>query len=142
MFDDDKPKNAREILKTLPDHKNKSQSILTKLWVNILEDLFIGPEVYESCMQRWLNDKRNIPSQIGKEKQTARGNLNRVLFSKNITWNSFILGLCVLRVTRMRITIDLERDTHPGKISTHSLVVENLRPFIKQRRPSKRRKKE
>lgn len=69
---------------------------------------------FNTLMERWLNDPVNSVPQNTRERQTKRTNVVKVLVAQEMSWNTFIMGLKFINVSKFDITVTLY---HKGNLS-------------------------
>jgi hypothetical protein len=85
MYDNQK----REILSEKDKGVGTARNALARLFRQILRDLDIDPNRWHRLMVRYLMDPRNKIPANGKDKSSARGNLNKELRRDRMTWKVF-----------------------------------------------------
>lgn len=66
-----------------------ARNVLARLFRQVLRDLGIEHQMWHRLMLRYLNDKRNNIPPNGKDRSSARGNLNKELRRDRMTWKVF-----------------------------------------------------
>lgn len=109
----------REILNEPDKGMNRATSVLARLFRRILFENQIDVLKWSYLMDRYLDDPRNGIPKNGKDRSSARGNLNKELRRETMTWKVFRKALQFLGPTSIRFEIHL---TWPNKkITTHHL---------------------
>ena len=96
-----------KILNSSDKGVEESSGVLTRLFRQILADMRIGPLAWDSLMNQYLVDPRNGIPDNGKDRSTERGNLNKKLRSRAMTWKGFEKGLRFLSPIKVRFEIHM-----------------------------------
>ena len=98
---------------------------LSVIWRKILQALRVRPDTWGSHMSHYLNDPSNRIGEDSKSKSTARGNLEKSLFSdESLTWGRFIRGIKVLGYSLRSVRMEIHIETTRGEkmVVTHDLL--------------------
>lgn len=95
MFDDNET-NLTKILKS-PDKKTKeAESVLARLYRQILADIHMDTGRWNRLMQRMLDNPRHRYPRKGGGRSSAKGNLNKLLSAKTMSIRTFEKGMILL----------------------------------------------
>lgn len=109
---------------------NDSGKSLAKFFVDILEDLEVGPKLWTILMETTLDDPSlGLPAK-GNERNEARSALKGALLNQSMSWKFFQQGLVFLGVYELEITLLVTRD---GVTSEHKLSAQVQDPETHQR---------
>lgn len=86
---------------------DEATGTLSRLFRQILFDVNITPMRWNKLMQAYLSNPRNGVPQHGRDRSTARGNLNKELRKPSMTWNNFRRGLVFLGPIKIRFEVHL-----------------------------------
>lgn len=103
---------------------------LSRFFRGILEDLEVGPKLWNILMETSLDDPSlGLPSK-GNERNERRSALKGALLNQSMSWKFFQQGLVFLGVYEMEVTLLITRD---GVTSEHQLTVQVQNPEQHQR---------
>lgn len=109
---------ANVIASSIPD----SNSVLARLFMNVLNDLGIRWVRLEHLINAYVLDSRNGVPNNRKDMTTMKGNLVKSLTKPQMTWKVLMRGFRILEFTQIAIDIIA---THPcGKKTVHGTIVE------------------
>ena len=62
---------------------------------------------------RWQHpEDSGTPAEVKRNRSTALGNLQSTLFySKNLTWNKLLVALKICRITKIKISLEIETES-------------------------------
>lgn len=95
-----------------------AENVLSRLFRQILADLNINHSVWNKLMIRYLDDPRHGIPKAGRDRSSARGNLNKELRRPTFTWRIFQKGLRFLGPVSVRFEVHMEWPTK--KVTVHS----------------------
>ncbi len=99
--------------------------ILSKLWRLVLRDLNMEPARFELLLNDFIvNAKLKVPDNR-VAKLFTRGNLRRELERPAMTFKVFMKGIKMLRVTHMRISLELTYSSGKQSITVTSVDLGN-----------------
>lgn len=118
-------KKIDSLLKRSDKGMDDCNNILSKLLRCILADLNIGPTMYNNLLSYFIRNVKDI--------KFDRGNFNKLILNDSMTWNGFIQALAFLRVTRLKLTIEIERKgiKYP---TVHSIEVNDVTEHVVKKR--------
>lgn len=94
-----------------------SDSVLASMFQKIMHDLGINHTRWNHLMTQYVLDKNNCIPNNNKDQSSARGNLQKELLKKKMTWKVFCKGIRFLNILKFDLII---RAHHPnGKVSEH-----------------------
>lgn len=99
---------------------------LAKLVRTIFADLNIRPNRFYMMLNQYLNDPMNGFS-TPKEKASERGNIQKELTKKQITFKTLVKLIRVLNARRAGLTLTLE--WHDGQVTQHHINTNNMSSF-------------
>lgn len=102
---------------------SKAESLLTRLWRQILLDLQIGPKNFDACVNRYLRDPNTGIADNPTARNNHRGNLMKELASETMTWKGLSKGLQVVGVEKYEVVINIQR--RDGNITSHGILAQN-----------------
>lgn len=110
-----------------PDVKEGGRNQLSTFFLEIQSELGINPNKFEELIRSYMIRAR-IPMTAVNRSQT-RGNLKKELLGPNLSWKSFIKGLCFLCVTQFEMFVDLElRGKHHSQ-HKRTIILNELEDF-------------
>lgn len=104
-----------------PIKSGGTDSVLAAWFRKILFELTVDPNRWNQLMNAYILDPRNGIKGNNKEQSSARGNLQKELMKRKMTWKVFCKGIRFLNVFKFEMDIRLFHVS--GKISHHSLTV-------------------
>lgn len=100
----------------------QARNVLARLFRQILRDLNIKHSDWHHLMLRYLNDPRNKIPPNGKDKSSARGNLNKELRRNRMTWKVFFdKAIPFLNPKKVRFIMEMEWQN--GRTTRHELFI-------------------
>lgn len=84
---------------------DKATGVLARLFRQILIDANISTMAWATLMERYLEDPRNRVPKNGKDRSSARGNLNKELRRPTMTWKVFRKGIQFLNIVHVRFEV-------------------------------------
>lgn len=75
-----------------------------------------------NLLRTYVEDPKNGVPQNRKDQTTERGNLAKQLDKDSMTWKTFIKGLQIFRIKRIKHTITVEWPN--GRVTEHSQVIQ------------------
>lgn len=96
--------------------------VLSRLFRQILSDLNIKPQDYNSLLVSYVRDIRNRIPNNRKDIAIAMGNISKELLRPNMSWKVFCKGMRFLRFTKFEIIIRCHSENKT--YSDHSVVVD------------------
>lgn len=116
MIDD-----PNDILQQTDRGVDAAEGVLARLFRQILFDVNVNIYKWDSLMVKYLNNPINGVPQNGKDRSSARGNLNKELRRPSMTWKVFRKGLRFLNPKGIRFEVHLEWDSK--KKTVHSVTL-------------------
>ena len=110
----------RDILDEQDKGVNEAKGALAFLFRKILFDRNITPIGWARMMNRFLDDPRNGIPPNGKDRSSARGNLNKELRRPRMTWKVFEKAMRFLGLHGLRFEAHLR---WPGATTPSGIVV-------------------
>jgi hypothetical protein len=104
------PTDINENLMNKHHWVGRSNGILSRLFRIVVTDLNVSTRDWHNYMMDYLNDPINQIPMSGKERSTARGNLNKQLQKDPMSIKTFLRGLKFLKVLRVKFTVTLVRE--------------------------------
>lgn len=107
----------------LTDHDkgiSAARNVLARLFRQILRDLGIEQRHWHKLMLRYLNDPKNRIPPNGKDKSSARGNLNKELRRPTMTWKVFN-DKAIPFLNPSRVEFDISMHWANGRVTHHKL---------------------
>lgn len=135
--------SLQELLLSEDKQKPYAQNIITWIWRDILEAVFLPSQAigrWDSLMrqyvQRVLNDPLLPEEATPKNTSSMKGNLRKELMSPHMTWLNFIKGLYFLNVYQCVLRIecywqDGSHSAHPTTVFERNNVRSLSRLFLK-----------
>lgn len=117
--------NLDDMLSSTDKGAEKATGALSRLFREILKDINIQPMAWSSLMERFLDDPRNRIPRNGKDRSSARGNMNKELCRPTMTWKVFRKGLQFLGATSVRFEVHA---TWPNRSKTVTGINIQLAP--------------
>ena len=109
---------------------------LAHLFRTILKDKLCNVEspilYWENRMDRYLNDETNgIPNNT-KDRSSAKGNINKALQFKTMSWKTFKTGLKFLgaRSIKFTVSIEWEKDKNIQPDTLHNVKIPVVSQYI------------
>lgn len=101
--------------------------IPSRLFRKITDVLQIGNAKWKTYLDdylRWQHpDNSGTPADVKRARSTALGNIQSTLFcSKTLSWNKLLMGMKIARITRVKLTLEIE--TESGE--KHTITEETL----------------
>lgn len=97
-----------------------ARNVLARLFRQILRDMGIDQRHWHRLMLRYLNDPRNRIPPNGKDKSSARGNLNKELRRPTMTWKVFN-DKAIPFLNPKRVEFDISMTWANGRTTHHKL---------------------
>lgn len=123
--------NLDEMEHAKPDVKEGGRNQLSTFFLEIQSELGINPNKFEELIRSYMIRAR-IPMTAVNRSQT-RGNLKKELLGPNLSWKSFIKGLCFLCVTQFDMIVDLELRGKEHSLHIRTIVLNELEDFESER---------
>ncbi|MBN22751.1 MAG: hypothetical protein CL678_15810 [Bdellovibrionaceae bacterium] len=108
-----------DILHSTTKATEKARDPLAKLFRVILRDINIGVKQWGQLMELYLDNPRHRIPKNGKDRSSARGNLNKELRRSYMTWKVFMKGLSFLNIKHVRI--ELHATWWNRRVTIHSV---------------------
>lgn len=88
----------------------------SRLFRKIIEVLEINNAKWKTYLDdylRWQHpEDSGTPAEVKRNRSTALGNLQSTLFySKNLTWNKLLVALKICRITKIKISLEIETES-------------------------------
>ncbi|EBY9763894.1 hypothetical protein D5W64_12345 [Salmonella enterica subsp. enterica serovar Saintpaul] len=88
----------------------------SRLFRKIIEVLDINNAKWKTYLDdylRWQHPDDSGPvAEVKRNRSTALGNLQSTLFySKNLTWNKLLVALKICRITKIKISLEIETES-------------------------------
>lgn len=109
-------------------HKAKGfDGILAALWRTMLFDLKVRPELFNQLLDNFIKTRaaQLLPKQGAAN---LKGNWMKEFAKPQMTWRNIMKAILLLRVSKMKLTVELEYMDRPGMKTTHS-VRADLTPY-------------
>ena len=120
---------TEEILLDPNKQQRQATGMLSILFRRILADLNYGPYLWNQHVNRYLSDPRNGIPANGKDRSSARGNLQKELFRDAMTFKVFRKGLMLLAPLGIVLEVRLE---WKDRTTVHTIRVENNNESIER----------
>lgn len=119
-----------EMLKSDDKGVSEAKGALSILFRQILLDINLSTIQWNSLMVDYLKNPRNGIPPNGRDRSTARGNLNKELRRPSMTWRNFMRGLAFLNPVKIKFEIHLtwrnkETTIHSLSLKTNRYVEED-----------------
>lgn len=98
-----------------------TDSVLASMFLKILYDLGINETRWNHLMTNYVMDKRNCIPANNRDQSSARGNLQKELLKRKMTWKVFCKGIRFLNITKFDFVIRAHHAN--GKITEHTKSV-------------------
>jgi hypothetical protein len=89
---------------------NGPPGVLSGLFRTIMHKLMVGPEKWGYLMRLYVQDPRNGVPDTDADRGSTRGNLSTALSNDWMTWKVFMRGLRFLRISHIRIALELHTE--------------------------------
>lgn len=96
---------------------------LSKIFRNILSDLNITPMKWDQLMNAYLNNPKNRVGRDSRSRSSTRGNLNKELVKKDMTWRNFERAIRFLNPVEAEFTVKLR--WRNGRTTLHGVKMVN-----------------
>lgn len=88
----------------------------SRLFRKIIDVLEINNAKWKTYLDdylRWQHpEDSGTPAEVKRNRSTALGNLQSTLFySKNLTWNKLLVALKICRITKIKISLEIETES-------------------------------
>lgn len=103
MFDNDNETNLAKILRSPDKLTREAESVLARLYRQILADIRMDTGRWNRLMQRMLDNPRNRFPKRGGGRSSAKGNLNKLLSAKTMSIRTFEKGIILLTPLSFRL---------------------------------------
>ena len=113
--------DLKEMLNSEDKQRRQARGVLARLFRQILLDVKMTPLMWNNLMIKYLNDPENGIANTGRERSSARGNLNKELHRPNMTWKVFLKGIRFLRP--MKVRFEVHHTMPSGRTSVHGVNV-------------------
>ena len=100
-----------------------SDSILAKMFANIINDTGINFDKWNMLMNTYIRDPRNSIPNNDRDQSSERGNLRKELLKDKMTWKVFCKGMRLLNFPRFDLTLTLYHNDPKKTISSHTIKV-------------------
>lgn len=81
---------------------------LSKLFRKILFERDIEARQWDTLMRRYLSDSGNHIPDNSRDQSTTRGNLNKELNKRDMTWKTFVKGLKFLGAVSVKFSVTIK----------------------------------
>lgn len=98
-----------------------TDSVLASMFLKIISDLGINETRWNHLMTNYVMDKRNCIPANNRDQSSARGNLQKELLKRKMTWKVFCKGIRFLNITKFDFVIRAHHSN--GKITEHTKSV-------------------
>lgn len=97
----------------------EAEDVLARLFRTILADINMTEYHWRGRMRRYLEDPTNHILSTSTARSSARGNLNKELASRKMSWNVFLKGLKFLGPEWIKFRV--EAGWNPNRSTIHEL---------------------
>jgi hypothetical protein len=108
--------NLESILKADDKHKDEARGVLARMFRQILGETNTRPGEWTGLMNRYLSDPNNRIPANGKDRSSTRGNLNKELSRKSMTWKVFRKALRFIGATHVTLQLTLDWVKRPSTV--------------------------
>ena len=118
-----KLKRSEKILKDPCKQVSEATNSLAALFRIILTDRKLELDQWLKLVNQYLDNPENEVKRNGKDRSSARGNLQKEVFRNSMTFKVFRKALLVLNPKNITLTISLEWQN--GTVTHHSTMMTN-----------------